>query len=153
MNLPANIQIVSDRDIFSTQSQTLVRPSTCNGSLPDDGFKQAYPEMIKAYVTACKLKEVRLGIMWFYREPSTTFSRKTLICFPIRKTRSELTSISILELGLKDLVKTYKDWNIKSLAIPLLARKGISQHSEISMLNLMIAYLKKMSDVKIELYL
>ena len=80
-------------------------------------FKRAYPEMFKAYVSACKAGQVRLGEMWVWQTGALDGPR-LVVNFPTKghwKSRSRLADI---ESGLADLVGVIDRFNVRSIAVP-----------------------------------
>ena len=79
-------------------------------------FKQAFPENFKQYKKACDAKEVQPGQM-FITSTGKLFP-KYIINFPTKRHWRGKSKIEDIESGLKDLVKSVKEFNIKSIAIP-----------------------------------
>lgn len=81
-------------------------------------FKQAFPEMYKAYELACKAGEVKLGHVHIFDLGGLVGGPRWIINFPTKghwKARSRLGDI---KTGLDDLVEHIKFLNIQSIAIP-----------------------------------
>ena len=81
-------------------------------------FKQAFPDMFRAYTDACKSKQVRLGQMDVYDRGGLVEGPRWIINFPTKghwKSRSRLTDI---ESGLLDLTATIKRLGVRSIAVP-----------------------------------
>lgn len=81
-------------------------------------FKQAYPDMFKAYENACKTNEVKLGQMHIYDLGGLAGGPRWIINFPTKghwRSKSQLIDI---KSGLQDLVQTIVRLKIKSIAIP-----------------------------------
>ncbi len=79
-------------------------------------FKQAFPENFKQYKKACDAKEVQPGQM-FITSTGKLFP-KYIINFPTKRHWRGKSKIEDIESGLKALVKSVKQFNIKSIAIP-----------------------------------
>jgi O-acetyl-ADP-ribose deacetylase (regulator of RNase III) len=80
-------------------------------------FKRVYPEMFKAYASACKAGQVRLGEMWVWQTGALEGPR-LVVNFPTKghwKTRSRLADI---EAGLVDLVQVIDRYHVRSIAVP-----------------------------------
>lgn len=81
-------------------------------------FKQAFPEMYKAYELACKAKEVRLGQMHVYDLGGLVGGPKWIINFPTKGHWKSKSRISDIETGLQDLIDTVRRLDIRSIAVP-----------------------------------
>ena len=81
-------------------------------------FRQAYPEMYRAYEKACKSGEVRLGEMHVFDLGGLADGPRWIINFPTKghwRARSNLTDV---EKGLGDLTEKIRQLGIRSLALP-----------------------------------
>lgn len=81
-------------------------------------FKQAFPEMFKAYEDACKAGEVRLGLVHIFDLGGLVGGPRWIINFPTKghwRSRSRLADI---ESGLADLVENIHRLGIRSIAVP-----------------------------------
>lgn len=81
-------------------------------------FKQAYPEMYKAYEKACATGEVQLGRMHVFDLGGLVGGPRWIINFPTKghwRSRSRLADI---DAGLSDLVAQIKRLGIRSIAVP-----------------------------------
>lgn len=81
-------------------------------------FKLAFPEMFIAYQKACKSREVHLGKMFVYVQPSISGTDRIIINFPTKNHWRENSHIDYIKEGLKSLIQEIKDRGIKSIAIP-----------------------------------
>ncbi len=80
-------------------------------------FKKAFPENFKAYIKACKSKEIDIGKMFVFKE-NTLSGEKIIINFPTKKDRRKPSEYEYIEKGLDDLIRVIKEYNIKSIALP-----------------------------------
>ncbi len=81
-------------------------------------FRQAYPEMFRAYEKACAAGEVRLGEMQIFDLGGLAGGPRWIINFPTKghwKARSRLCDI---DAGLADLAVKIRALGIKSIAVP-----------------------------------
>jgi O-acetyl-ADP-ribose deacetylase (regulator of RNase III) len=81
-------------------------------------FKQAFPQMNKAYEAACRSGEVELGQMHVFDLGGLGGGPRWIINFPTKthwKARSRLPDI---DLGLRDLIGTVRRLGIASIAVP-----------------------------------
>lgn len=79
-------------------------------------FKKAYPANYKIYRQACDNKEFSIGQVLITQ--TGIVLPKYIINFPTKAHWRGRTKIEFIELGLKELVKTIKKKEIKSVAIP-----------------------------------
>lgn len=80
-------------------------------------FKKAFPENFKAYVKACKNKEIDIGKLFIFKE-NTPQGEKIIINFPTKKHWRNPSKYEYIEKGLDNLTKIITEHNIKSIAIP-----------------------------------
>lgn len=80
-------------------------------------FKEAFPDNYKAYVQACKNKEVVLGKMFVTQERGL-FENTWIINFPTKGHWRYPSKIEWIESGLDDLCRVIEENDIKSIAIP-----------------------------------
>jgi O-acetyl-ADP-ribose deacetylase (regulator of RNase III) len=81
-------------------------------------FRQAFPEMYKAYEKACKAGELELGKVHVFDLGGLTSGTRWVINFPTKKHWRSKSKIKDIEAGLQDLVATIQRLGIKSIAIP-----------------------------------
>ena len=81
-------------------------------------FKQAYPEMFRAYERACKAGEVKLGKMHVFDLDAAGNKPRWIINFPTKGHWRDASRLSDVEEGLKDLVATIQRLHIRSIAVP-----------------------------------
>jgi O-acetyl-ADP-ribose deacetylase (regulator of RNase III) len=81
-------------------------------------FKQAYPQMFRAYETACKAGEVQLGKVHVHDMGGLVGGPRWIINFPTKGHWRAGSRKSDIESGLQDLVNTIKRLNIRSIAVP-----------------------------------
>jgi O-acetyl-ADP-ribose deacetylase (regulator of RNase III) len=80
-------------------------------------FKQAYPGNFRAYETACRRGDVRLGTMFTY-ETSLLNNPRYIINFPTKGHWRAKSKLSDIAAGLADLRRVIQDRNIRSIAVP-----------------------------------
>jgi O-acetyl-ADP-ribose deacetylase (regulator of RNase III) len=81
-------------------------------------FKQAYPAMFRAYETASKAGDVRLGKMHVFDLGGLVGGPRWIINFPTKGHWRAASRIEDIEAGLQDLVATIQRLDIHSIAIP-----------------------------------
>ena len=80
-------------------------------------FKDRFPANFEAYARACAAGEVRLGKM-YVTENEELLGPRWIINFPTKTHWRVKTKIEWVEDGLKDLVRTIVQKDIRSIAIP-----------------------------------
>lgn len=80
-------------------------------------FKEAFPENLKEYETACKREKVKVGQM-FVTERRQLMGPKWIINFPTKKHWRHPTKMEWITEGLQDLRRVVEENNIRSLAVP-----------------------------------
>jgi O-acetyl-ADP-ribose deacetylase (regulator of RNase III) len=81
-------------------------------------FKQAYPEMCRAYERACQSNQVKLGTMDVHDLGGLAAGPRWIINFPTKGHWRAKSRLKDIESGLVDLVATVKRLGIGSIALP-----------------------------------
>lgn len=81
-------------------------------------FKEAFPANYKAYVNACKNKELTPGELLSVRDTNLIYGDKLIINFPTKVHWRQPSKYEYIESGLRALRELIKNKNIKSIAIP-----------------------------------
>lgn len=109
-------------DLLQSNVEALVNAVNCVGIMGRGvalQFKQAYPENYRAYVDACKHRQVQPGRMLVH-DLGTQTNPRYIINFPTKKHWKEKSELSFIDLGLKALVQEIRERRIKSIALPAL---------------------------------
>ena len=104
-------------NITQSSAHTLVNTVNCVGIMGKGialEFKKQYPDMYRDYKEKCENNEVIPGKLYIYKE----LFKQWVINFPTKKHWRSISKINDIKTGLKYLVKHYKEWEIKSLAVP-----------------------------------
>lgn len=80
-------------------------------------FKEQFPDNYEAYARACSTGGVKIGTM-FVTESTELFGPRWIINFPTKTHWRVKTRVEWIEEGMKDLVRTVREKNIRSIAIP-----------------------------------
>ena len=105
-------------DIFNSETQTLVNTVNCVGIMGKGiaaEFKKRFPDMFKDYVARCERKNIKPGIPYLFK--GGMFSPQ-IINFPTKTHWRAASHIEDIKKGLEILSEKYKEWGIKSIAIP-----------------------------------
>jgi len=81
-------------------------------------FKNMFPANFREYEKACKDKTIDIGKLLITEEQTLMSGKKIIINFPTKTDWRKPSEYGYIESGLKALVKTIEDRNIKSIAIP-----------------------------------
>jgi len=137
-------------DILKSKAQTLINTVNCVGIMGKGiavEFKKLYPEMFEDYVKRCERHEVKPGIPYLYK---ASLFPPQIINFPTKSHWRAASRVEDIEKGLKILVEKYKEWGVKSIAVPTLGC-GNGQLLWETVGPLIFKYLSKL-DIPVELY-
>lgn len=81
-------------------------------------FKQAYPQMFRAYEQACKTGAVQLGKVQVHDLGGLVGGPRWIINFPTKGHWRAGSRMADIEAGLQDLTETIQRLNIRSIAVP-----------------------------------
>ena len=81
-------------------------------------FKQAYPQMFRAYECDCKTGDVKLGKVQVFDLGGLGGGPRWVINFPTKGHWRAGSRMADIETGLQDLVATIKRLHIRSIAVP-----------------------------------
>lgn len=104
------------KTVFNSNSEGLVNTINCDGVMGAGlalEFALRYPDMYNQYVDDCKNKKVKIGEILTYRTNDSL-----VINFPTKLHWQYPSQLSWIEKGLEYIANHYKEWNIKSIAIP-----------------------------------
>lgn len=104
-------------NLLESKAQSLVNTVNCVGVMGKGialEFKKQFPDMYKDYVARCKRGEVRLGKPYLYR----TLTGPWILNFPTKDHWRSVSRIADITRGLGHMRRHYKEWGIKSLAVP-----------------------------------
>jgi len=107
-------------DILTEDVEALVNTVNCVGIMGRGvalQFKEVFPENFKAYVMACRHKQVQPGRMFVFKTGQLANPRY-VINFPTKRHWRGKARIEDVESGLEALVKEVRSHGIRSLALP-----------------------------------
>lgn len=135
-------------NIFSTNCEYLVNPVNCVGIMGAGLallFKKKYPLMFTQYVNDCNNNIYKPGSVYLYKGLDGN-----IINFTTKKHYKDPSWILYIENGLKDFINKYNEWNINSVAFPLLGC-GLGGLDKNKVIPVMKKYLDPL-DIRIEIW-
>ena len=100
--------------VFNSNAEAVVNTINCVGVMNAGialEFGLRYPEMLSEYQKKCKNKEIQTGKIYYYIAKD-----KTIVNFPTKWHFKYPSKLEWIEEGLRDFVKTYKQYGFKSVA-------------------------------------
>lgn len=143
----SNVRIL-EGDLLKSNMHALVNTVNTVGIMGKGvalAFKKRYPDMYLDYVKRCDRGEVRLGEPYVYR-----VNDHVIVNFPTKQHWRSVSRLSDIEAGLDYLERYYKEWQIKSLAVPPLGC-GNGQLEWRVVGPILLRHLKRL-DIPVELY-
>lgn len=113
-------------------------------------FKKKWPANFKAYASACKNKEVKLGQMFTF-ELGALATPRYIINFPTKNHWRGSSKIEDIEAGLQSLVEHIHKFDIQSIAIPPLGC-GLGGLPWADVKALIVEHLGKLDNLDIRLF-
>lgn len=105
-------------NIFDSPAQVIVNTVNTVGVMGKGlalSFKKRYPEMYKAYRSACEKHQLTVGKLMLWYAPD-----HWLLLFPTKENWRYPSKLEYIEKGLNKFVNTYAEKNITSIAFPRL---------------------------------
>jgi len=136
-------------DILNSKAQTLVNTVNTVGVMGKGvalAFRERFPDMFEDYRKRCELGQVKLGKPYLYRRPELPW----ILNFPTKEHWRSVSRLEDIIQGLKYLKERYREWGIKSLAVPPLGC-GQGQLEWRVVGRTLYRYLKQL-DIQVELY-
>ena len=112
---------VTHGDLLSAPTEALVNAVNTVGVMGKGialQFRQAFPEMFRAYATACKAGRVCVGKMDVFDRGVAASGPRWIINFPTKRHWREPSRLGDVEAGLVDLVATISNLEIRTIAVP-----------------------------------
>lgn len=81
-------------------------------------FKEAFPENLRAYVAACKKKEIEVGRVFVTERQDWVSGPKWIVNFPTKKHWRHPSKIEWIKEGLADLKRFIVENSVRSIALP-----------------------------------
>lgn len=113
------IEYIYDKDIFDSDCEVITNPVNCVGVMGGGlalAFKNKFPKMYLKYKEMCDNNEIRPGKVYLVEGDE----RHKILLFPTKDHYKYLSRYRYITGGLRSLVRQYKDWGIRSVALPAL---------------------------------
>ncbi len=109
-------------DLLDEDAEALINPVNCVGVMGRGialQFKKKYPGNFRAYVAACKRKEIVPGRMFVFETGALLYPR-FIVNFPTKRHWRGKSRLRDIEDGLEDLARLIRERRIRSIAVPAL---------------------------------
>ena len=109
---------ITDSTVFNSGAECIVNTINCVGFMGKGialEFALRYPELEKQYIAQCRNRLIHTGELYFYN-----INGQKIINFPTKFDFKHPSQIEWIEEGLQYFLNNYKNWDIKSIAFPLL---------------------------------
>ncbi|KKO47664.1 Appr-1-p processing protein [Arsukibacterium sp. MJ3] len=145
------ISVFND-NIFTSKAQTLVNTVNCEGIMGAGialECRLRYPDMFNRYQQFCEQKQLYPGKLWLYKGDD-----RWILNFPTKLQWKLPSKLQYLELGFTNLLQTYQQRGITSIALPLLGadRGGLDKQQVLALMQQRLAPLAEHITVEIYLY-
>lgn len=107
-------------NIFDSTSQCIINPVNTVGVMGAGlalQFKIRYPEMFYWYKTLCDDNSFKIGNLLFWTAP---IDNKIICCFPTKEHYKNKSKLDYIDIGLREVRKTFPLYGIQSVALPKL---------------------------------
>ncbi|MGH1450927.1 MAG: type II toxin-antitoxin system antitoxin DNA ADP-ribosyl glycohydrolase DarG [Pseudomonadaceae bacterium] len=107
-------------DILREDADAIINTVNCVGVMGRGialQFKKAFPDNFKAYAAACKNSQVEPGRMFVFETGQLTAPRY-IVNFPTKRHWRGASRMEDIDAGLKALVETIRQYQIRSIAVP-----------------------------------
>lgn len=114
------IQEAHNRDILASGARCLVNPvSSCGGVKGHlcAIFLAKYPTMLSGYRGMCAQKAMKPGRLWMFQDPA---SGVWIANISVREKEGAPSSLEWVDVGICELARKVREFEIKSVAIPAL---------------------------------
>lgn len=138
---------IIDENVFDSNADCITNTINCIGFMGKGlalEFALRYPELEEQYVSECKKHQIKTGRVYFYN-----INGQKIINFPTKFHYKDPSKIEWIEQGLNYVLLHYKNWNIKSLALPLLGARngGLDPDKVVSLIK------QKLANIDIPIYI
>lgn len=139
--------IITNSNVFNTDADAIVNTINCVGFMGKGlalEYSLRYPKLLIEYKEKCNKKEIKVGKLFYYKSNDIL-----IINFPTKIDYKFPSKIEWIENGLIDFINTYKKYNIKKVAFPLLgcSNGGLNRNKVIDLIK------KHLDNLEIEVYI
>lgn len=110
-------------NLFHSKAEALVNTVNCVGVMGKGialRFKELFPHNYRRYRNKCEKQQCIIGRMLVCKDTCEITGPVLIINFPTKKHWRDPSRYEWIELGLKDLISTIHEFELKSIAIPAL---------------------------------
>ena len=137
----------TDKKVFNAGADCIVNTINCVGFMGKGlalEFAMRYPRLEEIYKQQCAEKKIHTGYVYFYN-----IDGQKIINFPTKFHFKYPSNIEWIEQGLNDFRSRYKNWDIRSIAFPVLGSRngGLNADDVVKVME------EKLSDLDIDVYI
>lgn len=119
------VKYISNENLLKSAADALVNPVNCAGVMGKGlakEFKKVFPECFPPYEQACKRRQLVPGKLMLVRtivQPDLfRLKRPAIVLFPTKLHWKDKSKLIWIEEGLLQLRKSYREWQLVSIAMP-----------------------------------
>lgn len=146
------INYIKDKNIFESDCEVITNPINCVGVMGGGlayAFKNKFPCMYTTYLEMCANHSIVPGKVYLVQGDE----KHKVLLFPTKDHFKYPSRYRFIVGGLRHLTRSYKDWGIKSIALPALGC-GLGGLNWEDIKPLIEKELKEMSeDTRVDVYL
>lgn len=131
----------SDSTVFNVNADAIVNTINCVGFMGKGlalEFSYRYPDLLIDYKDKCQKKEIQIGKVYYYNAKDIL-----IVNIPTKQDYKYPSKLEWIEKDLINFVETYKKYDIKKIAFPLLGTNNGKLNKQI-VEKLMVKYLSKL---------
>lgn len=136
-------------DIFTSDCKTLVVPTNCMGPMGAGlakQFRDRFVGLETRHKEMCRHGAICIGRLWLWKGDDT----KWILALPTKTDWRLPSNMQYVKTGLDIFVETYQEYNLESVAFPVLGC-GLGGLDKEEVIDVMVNKLSDLS-IKIELY-
>lgn len=140
---------ITSGDIFESKAQVITNPVNCVGlatTTVAQEYRKRFLEMYLEYKYKCFRRDVKLGEPYLYRDDYIQ-----ILVFPTKGHWAHMESLVDIEAGLVHLKKHYREWGIRSIALPKLG-SGLGNLPWEDVLCLIAKHFANVEDLEVSVY-
>lgn len=131
----------SNSTVFNVNADALVNTINCVGFMGKGlalEFSYRYPDLLYDYKDKCNKKEIQIGKIYYYNTKEVL-----IVNIPTKQDYKYPSKLEWIEAALINFIDTYKKYNIKKIAFPLLGTDNGKLNKQL-VENIMLKYLSNL---------